>query len=160
MIQFRATTAASLDFVLSAERHAENRPYITQWTQQQHEDAIADADMGHWLIEPVRDPHPVGYAIAAGLTSPHGSVEVVRLVVTEKGKGYGRATLKLLQRLAFEQWQAHRLWLDVKDHNHRAHQLYLSVGFVEEGRLRECLYTDGRYESLIILSMLRSEYQP
>jgi RimJ/RimL family protein N-acetyltransferase len=75
-------------------------------------------------------------------------------------KGYGRAALKSVQQLAFAQLQAHRLWLDVKDHNSRARHLYQAMGFVEEGRLRECVKSGNRFESLVVLSMLRSEYQP
>ena len=60
-------------------------------------------------------------------------------MIVQKGQGYGHAALRLLKKVAFEQWQAHRLWLDVKDFNHRARHLYAAEGFVVEGTLRECL---------------------
>ena len=53
--------------------------------------------------------------------------------MTEKGRGHGRAALRLAIELAFEEHGAHRLWLDVKPHNERARALYRSAGFVEEG---------------------------
>ena len=68
--------------------------------------------------------------------------------MTEKGRGYGRATLALAIERAFEEHGAHRLWLDVKPHNERARSLYRSAGFVEEGMLRDALYYGGRFESL------------
>jgi diamine N-acetyltransferase len=61
---------------------------------------------------------------------------------------------------AFEEHDAHRLWLDVKPHNDRALALYRSAGFVEEGLLRDALYYGERFESLIVMSILRPEWSP
>jgi RimJ/RimL family protein N-acetyltransferase len=68
--------------------------------------------------------------------------------------------VRAVKRFAFEEHQAHRLWLDVKAFNARARHLYASEGFVEEGVLRECLRGESRFDSLVILSMLASEYRP
>lgn len=48
--------------------------------------------------------------------------------------------------------------LDVKSRNARALGLYRSEGFTEEGRLRECLVEADGFESLVIMSVLESEY--
>ena len=37
--------------------------------------------------------------------------------------------------------------------------VYASEGFVEEGRLRECLTLDAGFESLIVMGMLEREYE-
>jgi diamine N-acetyltransferase len=78
--------------------------------------------------------------------------------VTEKGRGYGRATLALVTRQAFQQYAAHRLWLDVMPHNERALSLYRSAGFVEEGLLRDVLFDGERFRSLVVMSILRTEW--
>jgi RimJ/RimL family protein N-acetyltransferase len=74
----------------------------------------------------------------------------------------GRACVRELKKLAFTQLKAHRFWLDVKALNERAHRLYASEGFVEEGRLRESVRVtlDGAdgYDDLIVMSMLDREY--
>ena len=62
--------------------------------------------------------------------------------------------------LSFQELGAHRLWLDVKPHNERARALYRSEGFVEEGTLRDALYYNGRFESLVVMSILRPEWSP
>ncbi|WP_326536991.1 GNAT family N-acetyltransferase [Pseudorhodoferax sp.] len=84
-------------------------------------------------------------------------------MLQNKGQGLGRACVRLLKQLAFTQLRAHRFWLDVMSLNERAHRLYLSEGFVEEGRLRESVRVniegaDG-YDSLIVMSMLDREFQ-
>ena len=72
--------------------------------------------------------------------------------VVHRGLRFGFAAL------AFGDLGAHRFWLDVKTHNVRAKALYDKEGFIEEGRLRECVRTDGGYESLVVMSLLESEY--
>ena len=94
-----------------------------------------------------------------GLTSPHGSLEFRRVVVTAKGRGLGRAAVRAVKHFAFVEQKAHRLWLDVKAFNARARHLYTSEGFVEEGVLRECLRSDSGFDSLVVLSMLAPEYR-
>lgn len=157
-IRFRRTWADDLDFVLSAERDAENSPFVFQWTREQHAAALAAPDLAHFIIETVADEKRAGYVILAGLTDPNSSVEFKRIVVTEKGKGFGRQAVRLTKRLAFEEWRAHRLWLDVVAHNTRAQAMYETEGFVREGILRECLKVDAGFESLIVMSILRDEY--
>ncbi|MGJ3248407.1 MAG: GNAT family N-acetyltransferase [Elainellaceae cyanobacterium] len=156
-IHLRPTEISDLDFVVSAERADDNRPFITQWTKEQHQRALHDSDHLH-LILCTDTAHRVGYAILQGLTSHNQSAQLRRLVVTEKGRGYGRIALRLLKALAFEDLHLHRFWLDVKDFNHRAFHLYKAEGFTIEGTLRECEKVGDRYESLILLSMLDREY--
>ena len=158
-VRLRPTNRDDLPFVISAERAEDNRVYVAQWTREQHEEALKDPDMSHLIIERLDDQTPVGYVILAGLKYRHRSVECRRVVVTQKGRGYGRCALQLVKRLAFDQLEAHRLWLDVKDHNTRARHLYESEGFVVEGTLRECFKVDDGFESLVVLSMLRREYE-
>jgi RimJ/RimL family protein N-acetyltransferase len=86
-------------------------------------------------------------------------VELKRIVLQPKGQGYGRACLRLLAQMAFRDLGAHRFWLDVKSANTRALALYRSEGFVEEGRLRESVKSGSGYDSLIVLSMLKDEYE-
>jgi len=47
----------------------------------------------------------------------------------------------------------------VRSANARALALYRSEGFVEEGCLRESVKSGDGYDSLIVLSMLKDEYE-
>jgi RimJ/RimL family protein N-acetyltransferase len=158
-VRLRASGEADIAFVMAAERDPENSPYIGQWTFEQHRAAIADPDFAHLIFEPAGEPRAVGFAIVAGRKNPDACVELRRIAVQEKGRGFGRAALRRIKGLAFDTWDAHRLWLDVRQGNARAHGLYLSEGFVEEGLLRECIRNGDRFESLIIMSILDREYR-
>jgi RimJ/RimL family protein N-acetyltransferase len=156
-IRLRSSRPGDVPFIIAAERHVHNRNYVGQWSDDRHQAAIDATDMAHLTIERLEDGERVGYAILEGLQDPNQAILLRRIVITEKGKGYGRATLRQLKTLVFETYHAHRFWLDVKGFNPRARRLYESEGFVEEGCLREALKTKDGYHSIYIMAILRSE---
>lgn len=158
-LDLRPTTPSDLEFVLAAESDPENAPYVGQWSRQRHLDHLTRSPQGHQILLSVPDHHPIGYAIFMGIGDPNRSIQLKRLVITVKGKGYGRAALQRFKGLAFDQWGAHRFWLDVKDHNQRARYLYGSCGFIQEGIMRECLRRGEHYETLILMSILEQDYR-
>ncbi len=151
----RPTRVEDVEWVLGAEAAPAQRPFVTQWTRDAHQQALTNEDRAHGIIEDGGDL--IGYVILAGLAEGR-SIELVRIVVTRPGRGIGRRVLRAIERHAFDVLGAHRLWLDVFTHNDRALGLYRSEGFVEEGTLRECVWRDGAYRSLTVLSMLDREY--
>lgn len=157
-ILLRPTEPADLDFVLASENAPENKPFIFQWPAEKHLASFSDPDVAHLLLEASTGHRPVGYAIVNGLKNPHHSLELMRVVITEKGQGFGKAALEEIKRMAFEKWQAHRLWLDVVDHNLRAQGLYKATGFQWEGLLREAYFLDGQPLTVVIMSILAQEY--
>jgi diamine N-acetyltransferase len=158
-LRLRPTLLSDLEYVLTLEHAAENRPFITPWERPQHEAAVRFPDFRHFVIEAGDDWRANGFVILVGCKSRHHTLEMKRLVIADKGKGYGRACVRLLKRMAFEDFAAHRFWVDVKSNNPRAQHVYESEGFALEGVLRECLHDQGEWLSLSVLSMLASEYQ-
>lgn len=157
-VVLRPTTPADFDFVLAAENAPENRSFVFQWPAEKHLAALSTPDTAHLVVETVAEPRPVGYAIINGLQSPHHSLELTRFVITEKRQGFGRAALEEIKRKAFEEWQIHRLWLDVIDRNLRAQGLYTTVGFQREGVLREAYFKDDQPLTVVVMSILAQEY--
>ncbi|MGB7088411.1 MAG: N-acetyltransferase [Phormidesmis sp.] len=155
-ITIRPTTLSDLAFVLAAEQDAENAPYVGQWTTEQHKVAIASPDEAHFIAQ--QRHTAVGYFILQGLTNPHQTLHLRRIVVTQKRQGYGRQILQWAKAHTFDTLGFHRLWLDVIETNHRAKALYESEGFVREGIFRESWKTATGYRSLIIMSVLAQEY--
>ena len=157
-VRLRPTMLSDLDFVISVERDPVNRPFITPWDRTQHEGAVRFPDFRHFIIEAGFDYASAGFVILQGCRSPNRSIELKRIVLQPKGQGLGRQCVRLLARMAFRDLGAHRFWLDVRSQNARALHLYRSEGFVEEGRLRDSVTTEGGYDSLIVMSLLESEY--
>jgi len=150
------TEDKDLDYVLALEHSEENRLFVIPWSREQHRQALADPDVAHLIAH---TSTRVGYVILAGLLDPNQSIELRRIVISKKGRGYGRATVELVKDLAFKTYQAHRFWLDVKAQNQRARSVYEAAGFIVDGMLRECLRTESGFDSLVVMSMLRQEYE-
>ncbi len=157
-IRLRKTTKNDLAFVIDAEKNKENSPYIAQWKLNEHENALKDPDILHLIIELSLNNEKVGFIILAGLKNKNKSLELMRIVITEKNSGYGSEAIEEIKKYAFKELKFHRIWLDVKEFNTRAKNVYIKCGFKIEGLLRECIFVDGHYESLYLLSILENEY--
>lgn len=158
-VRLRPTMQSDLDFVLTLEQDDANLPFITPWERTQHEAAIRFPDFRHFIVEGGPGLDAVGFLILVGCRSRHLSLELKRMVVQTKRQGYGRAALHLAKKIAFDDLGAHRLWLDVKSRNTGAAALYCAEGFVQEGVLRDAVKVAQGFDSLVVMSMLRPEFE-
>jgi diamine N-acetyltransferase len=99
-----------------------------------------------------------GFAILQGILSEHRALEIKRIVIGTPNQGTGKRLLTEVAERAFRQYGAHRLYLDVFVNNDRARHVYETFGFREEGIMRDAIYRDGAYYSLVLMSLLESEY--
>jgi diamine N-acetyltransferase len=160
-MKLQTATLSHVDFILTQEAREEFSSFICSWSRDKHLQNLQNSDQHYLMITTDADTDTeaiAGYAILSGLQSPHRNIELTRIVIVEPGKGFGKTALKLIQKRVFEAYQAHRLWLDVFEDNHRARRVYKSVGFTQEGILREAIRRGESYASLILMSMLEQEY--
>jgi RimJ/RimL family protein N-acetyltransferase len=76
-----------------------------------------------------------------------------------RGKGYGRDSLELILNYAFNELNLYRVGLDVIANNNRAIKAYERAGFRREGVIRQAVYRDGQRDDLILMGILRTEWQ-
>ncbi|QMS88003.1 GNAT family N-acetyltransferase [Nostoc edaphicum CCNP1411] len=157
MIKLRTANLNDIDFIFTQETRDEFKDLILCWSREEHSSNLHCADKHYLMIENVSG-ETQGYAILSGLQSPNRSIELTRIIVAEPGLGYGKRALRIILKKVFEDYNAHRCWLDVFEHNQRARHVYQSVGFQEEGVLREALRQKDKYSSLVIMSILENEY--
>lgn len=77
----------------------------------------------------------------------------------ERGKGIGQWALSTTIDFAFRDLKLNRLELDVYEFNEKGHHIYKKAGFIEEGVLREAVKDNGVYYNVILMSMLRSDWE-
>ncbi|HMN28295.1 MAG TPA: GNAT family protein [Caldilineaceae bacterium] len=75
------------------------------------------------------------------------------------GRGYGGEAIRLLLDYAFRLRNLRRVWLSVNSTNERAFRAYRGGGFVEEGRLRQHVWSNGPYSDLACMGVRRTEWQ-
>jgi len=75
------------------------------------------------------------------------------------GKGYGREAVSLMVDYAFRYQNFRKVWLRVHGNNERAQRAYQAVGFAEEGRLKQHVFSNGRYDDLVLMAILKSDWE-
>ncbi|MGD9895161.1 MAG: GNAT family N-acetyltransferase [Dehalococcoidia bacterium] len=75
------------------------------------------------------------------------------------GRGYGRDAVRVLVEYAFRYRNMRKVWLRVWGNNERGIRAYLAVGFIEEGRLRQHVWSAGEYVDLVYMGILRDEWR-
>lgn len=156
MLTLQPLTPADVGFVTQAEQHPENRRFVGQWTADQYLSALDNPNYQCFLF--IADGQPIGHCILTDLQSPDDSVLLKRILVYNKGRGYGRLALENILVYAFGVIKANRIWLDVRSFNNRAEKLYQSIGFRNEGTLKKASKVDDQYINLHLYAILREEF--
>lgn len=121
-----------------------------------------DGDSGGVRFAIEADGQMIGVCGLHGFDATHRACEL-GITIGERaywGKGYGREVVKLLLDYAFRLLNANRVYLRVHARNERAIRAYKACGFIEEGRLRQHVWSDGSYDDLIYMGVLRQEWTP
>ncbi|QDZ13630.1 GNAT family N-acetyltransferase [Humibacter ginsenosidimutans] len=83
----------------------------------------------------------------------------IALVTEARGKGIGTDAIAQLVEFAFVRCNLRRVHLEVIESNAGAIRAYEKAGFVLEGRQREHAWVRGRYEDILRMGLLRSEWE-
>jgi RimJ/RimL family protein N-acetyltransferase len=108
-------------------------------------------------------PEPIGVvSIRANMNTQfhHRSATLgVEFKEDAHNQGYGTEALRWALKWAFKTANFHRLQLHVFEWNERAIAVYKKVGFVEEGRLREAVWYNGKWWSEMTFAILEDEWR-
>lgn len=74
------------------------------------------------------------------------------------GKGFGTEAVRLMCGYGFGKMRLHRIGLWVAAPNAAAVHLYQKLGFIREGRVRDQFRDCGRWQDMLIMGMLESEW--
>lgn len=103
---------------------------------------------------------PIGNTSFMDISWVNRSAEI-GIVIGDKScwnQGYGRDTMRLMLRHGFETLNMNRIFLRVFDFNLRGIKAYERAGFQHEGRQREAIYTAGRYHDVLMMSVIRKDW--
>jgi RimJ/RimL family protein N-acetyltransferase len=75
------------------------------------------------------------------------------------GKGYAQDAVVALPGFAFDRWDLNQVELWTLGDNDRALATYKRCGFVEEARLRDRSWKDGRWVDHVMMSVNRDEFE-
>ncbi|MGN6445512.1 GNAT family N-acetyltransferase [Amnibacterium sp.] len=121
-------------------------------------EAEAQPDSVRFVVE--ADGTAVGGVSLFGVDRFAGHAEVgIGLVPEARGRGIGTAAIAQIVEFAFVRQNLRRLHLQAIASNAGALAVYERAGFVEEGRLREHAWVRGAYEDIVLMGLLRSDWE-
>ncbi len=157
-MSLRPATTADFGFIRSLTTDPANAPFIGDDDEAQLAAILADPSERLMIWQ--TGPQPEGFANFREIGHPSGRIELFRLALARTDSGAGRSFIEALKCFAFEDLGASRLWLDASAENTRAHRVYLTAGFTEEGRQRAHWYSPilGYLVDQVLYGMLRAEW--
>jgi diamine N-acetyltransferase len=156
-MRFRRATVSDIPRICALERLPQFRTLVGSWPEDEHLKTLANPDAAY-IVAGDQQGQVDAFAVLRGLLSEHRSIELKRIVVGAPNQRIGSRLLAEVADRAFGEYRAHRLFLDVFVNNHRARHVYEAFGFQKEGIMRDAIYRDGAYHSLVLMSLLDSEY--
>ncbi len=103
---------------------------------------------------------PIGYTLIKDLDHKNRNAEIgLHLDPAFHGKGYGKDAFNTLIRYCFHELNLHRVHLEVFDFNEPAIRMYQKMGFKQDGRLREAFFTQNRFCDIVVMSLLKNEFE-
>ncbi len=138
-------TNAHLDSVYSIETQAHTHP----WSETMIRDVTSRGACHHVLMD---GDKVVGYFYAQNIV---GEVTLLNIAVdpAQQGRGYGKQLIESFLIMC-EQLKAESAWLEVRESNTRAANLYEAVGFNEVDRRVNYYPTATGKEDAIIMSYI------
>lgn len=112
-------------------------------------------------IELADEERLIGVIRLIGIDLAHGRAELT-IVIGDKGawgRGYGTEAVRLMLRCAFERMGLRRVELITDADNERAIRSYERCGFVKEGVLRQHRLRHGKPLDMVVMSVLRKEWE-
>jgi diamine N-acetyltransferase len=153
----RPASTDDLHYILALEQKFREMRLLGGSEPAIHQRQLLNPDCLYWIVE--TESGPAGFVILRDIHSKDRNVELQRIAVAEPGRGLGSEVLSAVMDKVFREFGAHRLWLDTYSDNTRAQHVYKSAGFSVEGVMRECKKWGDEYRSLVLMSILESEYR-
>ena len=144
---------------MEIERLPGYRELVGHFSQNEHQANFADDSYRHYLLC-LGPGRVVGFAVLTGYGHPWGVINIHRIAVRPGERGTGTRFTRMVCDEIFSDPLIFRIALDVLPGNIPARRAYERVGFAAEGLMRSALrYPDGRRSDLLLMSLLRPDWE-
>lgn len=162
-VSLRTLERDDLEFLQEYRNRPEVRRMLGRVHPQNHEKV--NQDFEGYMSNAVNllvcvDGEPVGFVALFDWNETDGRAEIAYWIApTHQGNGYGTEATELAVAYAFDERRCHRLVAGAHETNDASRALLETLGFREEGRLRENTFLDGEFVDTIRYGLLVSEWR-
>lgn len=164
-ILLRALEKTDLDLVHQLNN---NKSIMTYWFEEPYESFneltdlykkhIHDDSERRFIVED-SNKNSIGLVELTEIDYIHRTSEFSIIISPEfQGKGFARQIIKSTLEYAFNILNINKVYLLVAEENVKAIHLYSEPGFIEEGRLIQEYFTDGKYRNVLRMYILQKEF--
>ena len=109
-----------------------------------------------FIVRTLQPARAIGFVLFKGVNPVFRAAELGIRIGNEadRGKGHGRAALKLALQYAWDTLNLKRVWLTVFAGNTRAIAAYAHAGFVQEGVMRHAAFIGGKWVDVVMMAAL------
>jgi len=127
------------------------------------EEKIFDNKTSNYLAICLKDSEEmIGYLSIINIDWRNRNAEWGGIIIGNKEhqrKGYSKEAAYLMLDFIFNELGMNRFYGYWLESNKASIQMGLKLGFKQEGILRECIYKNGKYNNLLLLSILKKEFE-
>jgi len=158
-VSLRPAGTSDIPFIMACERRPGYEDFVGRWPEDKHRKVMADADFRYLIARD--ETGDLGFVILHSTWLRPQNLYLKRIAVHDAEAGNGKKILAALHAWVFTETDTERFWLEVVEHNHRAQHVYRSMGWTEEGIVRDGYFDDalGRRGSFVQMSILKSDWQ-
>jgi len=116
----------------------------------------------HMFMIITNDNIPIGTMALYHIDDTTSKAEYGRALIAAEGfqgKGFAKEALNLILRYAFDTLKLNRVFLEVFSDNTQAIKLYERCGFITEGLQREHFYDGSQFRDVLVMGILKREYE-
>lgn len=151
-----------LPFIKEYRNHPELRRLVGR-DRPQNADSL-ESDFEGYMSSAVnlvvcREGEPVGFVALFDWAESSGRVEIAYWITpANQGNGYAAEATELAIDYAFEDRRCHKVVAGAHAHNDASRGLLESLGFTQEGRLRDHAYLGGEYVDSVRYGLLEPDW--
>lgn len=131
-------------------------PVSSTQQEQWFEDIAADNNKVRFSVE--LEKEFIGTVILENIDWKNRNLEISIKLFKSKKEGLGTDTIKTILKFTFEELNMNKIEANILDYNIASIKTFEKCGFKLDGRKRQAVYKNGKYNDVLNYSILKDEY--
>jgi len=142
---------------LAAIWFPQSKENVKNWIKK--EIAKAPENEEHFFVIETLTGETIGCINANTLSKNNGSFRYgLGIVQSQRKKGYASEAIKIFLNYYFNELRYNKVNAAVYSFNESSIVLHEKLGLIQEGRLRQVKFTDGKYWDILLFGMTKDEF--